>query len=97
MATPIANNFSIMDAPQKDLVKICLTFIERFDNYRQQADDQGRPELAADLGVKIEYLDDLIRQIKQGRELTPAERNNLRMTIKFTEKLVASELFFPKG
>lgn len=90
---PIVNSFGIMDAPLSEIPAICNMFICRFDDYQQLAFDQGKHDFVDELEHSMNELYTFADKVKQGRILSLAERNSLRMTIKFTEK-AAGQLDF---
>jgi hypothetical protein len=94
MTTPIVNSFGIMDAPLNEIPEICAAFIRRFDDYQQMAFDQGKHEFVDELAHAINKLEYLIVRINKTRCISPEERNDIRMTVKFTEKMAAGDLDF---
>lgn len=85
-----------MDAPLTEIPGICDEFCRRFDDYQQLAGEQGKHDLVDTLENAMNELSDLSNKVRKGHTLSDPERNGLRMTIKFTEKLVAGELIFPE-
>ena len=91
---PIANSFGIMDAPLSEIPGICVAFIRRFDDYHQLAFEQGKHDFSNELEHSMNELYSFADKVNQGQPLSPSDRNDIRMTIKFTEKMAAGELIF---
>lgn len=92
--TTNANSLGIMQCPNSELAETCLLFAQKWDDYEQLAGDQNKPEIADALQAGITWLEVTASAIKHGKVLNMIERNELRIMIKYTEKLAASQLIF---
>jgi len=82
-----------MDCDRKDVKNICSIYMKRFDNYLQAATDKGRGDLIPYFSEAYDLLEKYFRNLTKEMLLTTEARNEIRGTIKFTEKLAGSELY----
>lgn len=84
---------SIMDCSIYDLKKICVESLQRFDNYQQLSEDQGKNEILDFFVDSYNELEEVFFHLKEGGLLSLKTRNEIRMLIKETEKHASSELY----
>lgn len=90
-------NIWIMDCDSGMVKQICYHFMQKFDNYQQIASDAKRPDILDYINEAYDFLDGIYHNINRKTMITTEVRNEIRSTIKFTERLVASELYFKKA
>ena len=83
---------SIMDCSNYDLKKICVEALQRFDDYQQIFADKGKNEMVQFFVDLYDELEEVFFHLKEGGLLSLNTRNEIRLLIKETEKLAASEM-----
>ena len=81
-----------MDCDCEMVKQICYHFMQKFDNYQQIASDAKRPDILDSVNEAYDFIDGIYHNINRKTLITTEVRNEIRSTIKFTERLVASEL-----
>lgn len=81
-----------MDCSSTQVKQICYHFMQKFDNYQQVATDEKRPDVLDSINDAYSFLDGIYHNIKGKTMISTEVRNEIRSTIKFTDRLVASEL-----
>jgi hypothetical protein len=86
-----------MDCNSTQLKQIYYHFMQKFDNYQQDAADAKRPDILDSINEAYNFLDGIYHNINGKTMITTEVRNEIRSTIKFTERLVASEILMKKA
>ncbi len=81
-----------MDCDLAEAKKTCSLFMQKFDDYQQKASDAGRKDLIPYFVEAYNLLDKYYHSLTDENALTIDIRNDIRMTIKFTQRLAGSEL-----
>jgi malate synthase len=82
----------IMDCDSEMVKKIYYHFMQKFDNYQQIASEAKRPDVLDSINEAYDFLDGIYHNITRKTSISTEVRNEIRSTIKFTERLVVSEL-----
>lgn len=88
-------NANIMESSIKDLLEILSHFMAEFDDAIEPAKDLGKDKVAEHVNESINELDALYHKFKNENKASEKDRNKARLTIKYTTKLIVSELVIP--
>jgi hypothetical protein len=80
----------IMDCDAEGVRNICSTWMRKFDDWQQTVADANRKDLLAHLTEGYDKLEVYLK--KECTDFSAEERNDIRGIIKFTEKIIVSEL-----
>jgi hypothetical protein len=87
----------IMDCDSEMVKQICYHFMKKFDNYQQIASDAKRPDVLDSINEAYELLDGIYHNITRKTSISTEVRDEIRSTIKFTERLVLTELLMKEA
>lgn len=82
----------IMESTTPELKQMMLGFMSSFDDYSQIAYDQNKPELCEYFSDEFNKLDHHYHSISDTQIVSESQRNEIRLIVKYTEKLAQSEL-----
>lgn len=81
-----------MDCSTDELLKIVNRYLQRFDDYQQIFADKNRIGMKSYFVEAYNKLEPFHFSIKNNETIEAKDRNNIRLIIKYAEKLAQSEL-----
>lgn len=82
----------IMESTTSELKQLMLRYMSRFDDYIQIAYDEEKPDLGEYFSNEYNKLDHHYRSISDTQTVSAIQRNEIRMIVKYTERLACTEL-----
>lgn len=87
------NGYFVMDCTPKKLKRIIIESLYIYSNNKAKAIGEDNDWLEGEMNNAILYLVQALSDLKANGDLSHAERNNLRMTMKHAYKVIPEEFY----
>ena len=81
----------VMDCSRPQLIETCSSFLTRLDDCMQLAYDDGNEDLSLEFSHIYSEVEPVYHALKEGLQLSISSRNEFRLLMKETLKMVPEE------